>query len=287
MSIVRTVDNLLQALESSSSVFERLEARGIQDYGAIKSVVSFKVPQAAFLFVEQFDSRTLTQVLQQIERWKEFLNADFILSSRQRAEVTRKIVLAQRLVGNALIEANSPRIGDWKMEYSWIATGRDESGRPICIHPALGICARHCKTDEIRHASIPTELADATGLGPNPFQRAFEELGLWGQMKKGSLRRYLVSSRKPQGWPLYTRIIIPQLYEFLVPHYPNRAHHSEKRDTGPEKRRALFPTELLRDMLEILQIEHPRVFGKTTVNQLKASVRRHLDRKAGGTKSPQ
>jgi hypothetical protein len=286
MSIFYRMENRLQPLETSSSIFERLEAKGIQDYGAIKSIVSFQSPQSAVFFVEQFDRRTLTQVLQQIERWKEFLKTDFIMSSSQRAEITKKIVIAQRLVGNAPIEANSPRVGDWEMEYSWITLGQDESGKPIGIRPALRIRARHCKTDEIRDASIPHELTDAASLGPNPFRKAFEELGLWGELKMGSLRRYLVSARKPQGWPMYTKIIIPQLYEFLIPYYPNPAHHSEKRDTTPEKRMALFPTELLRDMLEILQIEHPHVFGKATVNQLKASVRRHLDRKAGGTKSP-
>ena len=84
---------------------------------------------------------------------------------------------------------------------------------------------------------------------------------------------------------MYTQTIIPQLYEFLAPHYTNRGHHSEGRDRAVERRKALFPKELLEDMLDILRMEHPHVFKQTTVNQLKASIQRYLARKANGIKS--
>lgn len=85
---------------------------------------------------------------------------------------------------------------------------------------------------------------------------------------------------------MYTQSIIPQLYEFLAPYYLIRGHHSEKRDASLEKRKALFPKELLKDMLDILRMEHPHVFEQTTVNQLKASIQRHLARKTNSIKSP-
>jgi hypothetical protein len=172
------------------------------------------------------------------------------------------------------------------MRYEWIPTGKDESGTLVYIRPALRITACQRDTGEIRRASIPHEPLDAPDLRANSFQRAFEELGLWEQLEKGSLRRYFISSRKAQGWPMYTQAIIPQLYEFLAPHYPNRGHHSEQRDRTVEKRKALFPKELLEDMLDILRMEHPHVFGQTSVNQLKASIQRHLPRKANSIKSP-
>jgi hypothetical protein len=84
---------------------------------------------------------------------------------------------------------------------------------------------------------------------------------------------------------MYTQVIIPQLYEFLAPRYSSRAHHSEKRDTAAVQRKALFPKELLEDMLDILRMEYPHIFGQTTLNQLKATIQRHLARKADGIKS--
>lgn len=65
---------------------------------------------------------------------------------------------------------------------------------------------------------------------------------------------------------MYTQSIIPQLYEFLASHYVNLGHHSEMKDTAVLKRKALFAKELLEDMLEILRMEHPEVFGQTTIN---------------------
>jgi hypothetical protein len=275
----------LVPLGRSRDIFERLVHRGIE-YEIIKSIVSFQIPQAAYFFVQQFGRRSLGDVLRQIERWKDFLEIDFLLPARERAEVIRTINQTLLLTNNAMVQANLPRIGDWEIQYGFIPTGQDESGNPIYIRPALGITARHRDKDEIRHASIPYGPPNTCDLGANPFQKAFEELGLWGQVKKGSLRRHLVSSRKPQGWPIYTQSVIPQLYEFLAPYYFIRGHHSEKRDTSLEKRKALFPKELLKDMLDILRMEHPHVFELTTVNQLKSSVQRHLAKKANGIKSP-
>jgi hypothetical protein len=276
----------LEPTRTSPDIFERLANHGILDYEGVKTIVSLQIPQAAYFFVQQFGQRTLADVLRQIERWKGFLKTDFLLPASERAEVIRRINQTQLLARNALIQANSPRIGDWEMRYGWIPTGQDESGNSVYIRPALGITARHRETGEIRRTSIPHELADASDLEPSPIIRAFKELGLWEHAEKGSLRRYLVSSRKAQGWPMYTQLIIPQLYEFLAPHYPNRGHHSEKRDRAMEERQALFPKDLLEDMLDILRMENPHVFGQTTINQLKASIQRHLARKTKSIKSP-
>jgi hypothetical protein len=270
---------------SSRDIFERLAAHGIRDYGSVKSIVSFQIPQAAYFFVQQFDRRSLAEVLRQIERWKKFLKTDFLLPAGQRAEIIRTINLTQLFVCNALIQTNSDRVGDWKLQYEWIPTGKDESGNSEYIRPALRITAQHRHTGEIRHASIPHEPFDTSDLGANQFQRAYEELGLWEQLGKGSPRRYLISSRKAQGWPMYTRVIIPQLYEFLASRYSSRGHHSEKRDMAVVQRKAVFPKELLEDMLDILRMEHPHIFGRATVNQLKATIQRHLARKANGIKS--
>jgi len=271
-----------RAARKSRDIFDRLKDRGIRDYGSIKRIVSFQIPQSAFFFAVRFERRTLEEALRQIERWKKFLKTDFLLLPNQRAEVERWIVQTEMLVCNALVEANSARVGDWALQYDWMPTGTDEAGTPVYIRPGLRITARHGQTGEVREACIPSEALYPSGLQANPYQRAFEELGLWETLEKGSLRRYLISSRKPQGWPLYTRFVVPRLYEFLAPYYSKRGHYSEKRDTANNQRKALFPKELLEDMLDILRMEHPHAFERTTVNQLKASIQRHLARKAKG-----
>ncbi len=269
----------------SRTIFDRLDDRGI-DYEIVKSIVTFQIPQYAYFFVQQFGRRSLRQVLGQIERWKEFLKVDLLLSGRERADIIRSINQIQFSTCRALIEANSPRIGHWDMRYEWIPSGKDETGGPLYIWPALRITAQHQETGETRCALIPQERLDDSRLTDNWVQKAFEELGLWEQLEKGSLRRYLVSSRKPQGWPMYTQTVIPQLYEFLVPNYSIRGHHSEKRDITDQMRNALFPKELLEDMLDILRMEHPHAFDKTTINQLKAGIQRHLAQRTKRIKSP-
>jgi len=177
---------------------------------------------------------------------------------------------------NALVQANNPRVGDWQLKYEWIPTGSSDDGRLTYIRPGLKITAKHQQTGEVQSTSISGEALHCLQLCENPFEKAFKAIGIWEAMRKGSLRRDLISSRKPQGWPLYSQRIIPRLYEFLAPYYSNPGHYSERRDVPDQRRKALFDKELLEDMLDILRTEHPQVFAQTTLNQLKASIQRHL-----------
>ena len=126
----------------SRTIFDRTDDLGI-DYEIVKSIVTFQIPQHAFFFVQQFGRRSLSQVLGQIERWKEFLKTDFLLSGRERADVIRSINQIQFSTCRALIETNSPRIGHWDMRYELIPSGKDEAGGPVYIWPALRITAQH------------------------------------------------------------------------------------------------------------------------------------------------
>jgi hypothetical protein len=262
-----------------------LADHGIQDYGKIKEIVSFQIPQTLYFFSVRFGRRTLEEVLTQIERWKKFLKTDFLLLYSEKTEAEKWIVQTQRMVCNALVQANLPKVGDWELRYNWIPTGEDEAGNPVFIWPSLKITACRQQSGEIRTASIPAKELYASNLGANAYQKAFEDLGLWEMLQKGSLRHHLISARKPQGWPMYARIIVPQLYEFLAPHYRQRGHYSETTNKPNDHVRARFPKELLQDMLEILRIEHPQVFARTTIDHLKATVQRHLSRNAKSIKS--
>ena len=271
--------------ETSRDIFQRLADRKIS-YDIVKKIVTFEIPQSAYFFVRQFDRRSIGEVLRHIERWRKFLGADFFLSGPERTDVIRTINGILLLTQNALLQANSPQIGDWEMQYQWLPSGTDDTGGPVYIWPAMKITARNRKVGQTLSALIPQPRFDGSRLMENSLQKAFEELGLWEQVEKGSLRSDLVSSRKPQGWPIYTQVVIPRLYEHLIWYYPAPGHHSEQRDASLTNRKALFPSELLEDMLEILRMEHPDAFEKTTINQLKANIQRHLARKTQSINSP-
>ena len=93
--------------------------------------------------------------------------------------------------------------------------------------------------------------------------------------------------RNPQGWPLFTQYVIPNLYEFLIPYYRTKGHYSSQRDGDAMEpaRSALFPGKLLEDILEILRMAYSSWFAATTVPQLKAVLQRYLQRKQSSIKS--
>jgi len=163
-----------------------------------------------------------------------------------------------------------------------LPTSQDENSGPVYIYPAREIIAvNRASKEPPRRAKLPggesLDLASETAA----WRQAFEELGLWDILWKGDLSRRLISNRAPQGWQVFTQSIIPRLYEFLAPYYHVPGHFSEKTDADSPllKRPARFSGELLEDMLEILRLEYPSYFEKTSLPQLKALIQRHLSRK--------
>ncbi len=95
-----------------------------------------------------------------------------------------------------------------------------------------------------------------------------------------------VSRKLHRPWPIYTQVVIPRLYEFMLPYYRTRGHVWSEKE-GESTHDAYYPTELLLDMLEILQQQHPIAFGSKTAIQLKSMIQRHRERKSTPTtKSP-
>ena len=272
-----------KAEQSSRDIFERLaDHRG--NYGIIKKIVTFDLPQWRLFFSRQFEGRTIRQVLQQIERWKTFLSRDFLLLPNQKAELGKWVLGAESLAWQALIQANCPQVGPWKLELNFVPTGQGDSGA-VYIFPGQRIVAFNVKTKEIREVVIPAEEFNDPARYGGAYRKAFKTLGIWDLLWKGSSGRGLISARKPQGWPVFTHIVIPQLYEYLIPYYKRPGHYSNRIDSADRRRPARFPGELLQDMLEILRMEHPHVFGRTTIPQLKAIIQKYLWRKDKSTKS--
>ncbi len=272
-------------MEKPPDIFARLAKRDlIDEYGTIKRIVSFGLPQFILFYTRQYGHRPIAQVLRQIEQWKNLLKKDLVLSEDQRKELERTILRAEAMVWNALIQANLPQVGPWAVHLGLVPTGQDGSGQPLYLFPPVRITAVNQETQEVRETIVPH--GDPNSSAGGTYRKAFQELGLYDLLGKGFPAQGLVTARNPQGWPIFTRYVIPNLYEFLFPYYRTVGHYSEKRDQAPKlDRAAYYPKELLEDMVDILKVEHPYWFDDYTVDKLKAVIQRYLVKKASSTKS--
>ena len=224
---------------------------------------------------------TARQVLRQIERLKRLLKGDFILSAAQKREIQKTIGGIEMFAWNALIEASYPKLGPWRMSRRFLPNRHDPE--PRYIDPDLQIVAIHEETRQKRTALIPGGYGGIADWG-NAWRTAFADLGLLGLVLKQESRKRLVVARRPQAWPIFTIGVIPRLYEFLAPFYRKRGHvWSGKKNVLT--RDAFFPQDLLDDMRQILQVEHPDSFSEITRNQIKAVVQRHIAHTRQSTKS--
>ena len=231
----------------------------------------------------------MAQILRQIERWKELLAADFVLSNPLKKEVEQSIRATELFVWEILIRENFPRVGPWTLKRSLLPTGQYEDGSLHYLRPATRMEAVHEDTQEKREVVIPGEIANDPYRMADAYRKAFEELGIYDLLLQGRVGQHLVSMRNPQGWPVFTQQVIPNLYEFLIPYYRTKGHFSIQRDRDVMElaRGALFPGKLLEDMLEILRMEYPSWFAATTALQLKPDLQRYLERKQSSIKSHQ
>ena len=274
-----------ESTQTEPDIFTRLRNRNVE-YVEIKQVY-FDIPQDALLFERQFGDRTFKQALGMVKRWKAVLENDCLLPLGLRAEVEQTVLATESMVWRAIIQVND-RVGDWQLKWISISTGHGEAG-PVYIFPGVRVMAHNSKTKEIREHVIPGEKWNDLKSTGEPVREAFEKLGLWEMLWRGRSLHRLTSKRQPQGWSLYTKVIIPRLYELLAPRYQSPGHHSERIDSkDPQlKRPARFPQELLEDMLEILRLETPAFFQDTTLAQLKAVIQRHLSRKENPQNRPE
>jgi hypothetical protein len=253
------------------NIFDRLASRGI-DYSQIKWIVSADLPHAKWFFDRYFSPHTAPQVLRQANRVRHMLHDDFLLSSEQKAEIEKTLSGAELFAWNALIETSFPKLGPWNLSREFVPTHEDPE--PRCIQLEIRIVAIHEATKEKRVALIPGRTNSAATWG-DAWRKAFTELELLDLVLKPRRRRRLVAARPSQGWRIFTKVVIPRLYDFLVPFYRKRGHVWSAKENALS-RDAFFPKELLEDMLAILRQEYPEVFDRMILEQLKAAIQRHL-----------
>ena len=265
------------------NLLARLAGRGIK-YAKVKKIVQFDLPPLQVAFVRQFGRRKISEVLRQIERWRGILEGDSLIPTDLKTPLADWINRIELLVFQTLLEKQLSQIGPWRLELEYLPTAKGKKGKPIYVSPGLRITAIDRKTNDKRQVIVSGEELNDPARASAAYRRAFEKLGLWDLILRQPRGRLLVSARRPQGWPLFTHQVIPRLYELMRPQYEKPGHFSEDRDrgTGQARRTALYPQELLEDMLGILRAEHPTFFAQTTIGQLKAVLQRYL---AKGTES--
>ncbi len=270
----------------AQGLFDQLAARGIgvEQYTNIKTIVNFGLPQSQVLFYRRFGPRTISSVLKQVDLWNRFLEKQSLLAGNERDGIVKLISGAEWFAWNALLAINLPKVGPWTVSCVFLPARIDSARGTQYLNPSLEIRAVHRENREERKVVILGEdYLSPAGL-PSVWRKAFEQLGISHLLKKGFVHRAVVSRRRAQAWPAFTKRMIPALYEYLRRYYTKPGHLSTKRDEL-EMRPALFPKELLEHMLAILRLEHPDTFGRATTGQLKAVIQRHLDRPVGSTNS--
>jgi len=264
----------------SRTIFDRLSSRGIE-YVEIKKLISLDLPHATLFFERHFGCHSAPQVLRQVKRWKQLLRNDFILPAKQKTEIDQTLSRTEMFAWRARIEASFPKLGPWHL--SWMCLPTHEDPEPRYIHPDIRIVAIHEKTHQTRVAIVPGGIEDAFSWGES-WRQAFADLGLLELVLKRQTRKRLVSARRSQAWPIFTKVVIPRLYDFLAPFYRKRGHVWSEKENAL-KRDAFFPKELLDDMRDILRLEHPHIFPHVTRDQLKAAVQRYIGRNRKSTNS--
>ncbi len=84
------------------------------------------------------------------------------------------------------------------------------------------------------------------------------------------------SERGPSSWPMLLRHTIPILYDYLRPFYVARRYRKSLTSPTPGD----YPTQLLRDIVDILRLELPYMTTDLTVERVQAAVQRHVRRAA-------
>lgn len=272
----------IRGKSDSRDIFERLESHGIgaDEFGEVLKIVTLDLPQSTLFFEQQFRDSTPQQVLRQTEKWRHLLATDFLLPENQRKDIEKSISLAEMLAWSVLRDMSFPRLGLWHLSCTRLPTSFQD-GQFRYINSNLELVAIHETTKEKLTTVIPCTKAGGTASA-DAWRTGFETLGLLKLVLKQRPHQRSVSRKKHRTWPIYTQIVVPRLYEYMLPYYRSRGHVWSERERELSHH-AYYPTELLVDMLEILQQQHPHAFGSKTVAQLKSMIQRHRERKSTPT----
>jgi len=102
-------------------------------------------------------------------------------------------------------------------------------------------------------------------------------------MRLRFLSSALTKRPRPEAFPVVTKYLIPELYRYLLPFYPARAHENLEH-VGPPGR-AAFLRRLMNDIAAVLRFERPDLCARLTWGEVLAAVSRFRARTAEGSYS--
>jgi hypothetical protein len=239
------------------------------------------IPQATLFFQRQFPHHSFEQVFGDLDRWRKFLERDRLLSPEEKQSLQRILVGKELMACNALLENLSSQHGQWLLQASLVPSGHDENGSPLYTPPGLKVRAQRQETEEAFAILLhPSQLSSPAECASS-WRELFVILRLRGVKVEASEYERLVSARDPQGWPIFTRYIVPQLYDCLIQSFPSKGHYYDPPNgvvARTPQANAMFPQELLETMVEILRFGLPDIFHSTTVAYVRGVIQRHLAR---------
>jgi hypothetical protein len=83
----------------------------------------------------------------------------------------------------------------------------------------------------------------------------------------------LRSERRPTGWPMLTKRVIPRLYDYLWPFFTARSYRKGLREIPTPGN---YPTRLMQVMTDSLRLELPHLAKDLTPERVQAAVQRYL-----------
>jgi hypothetical protein len=271
-----------KAASTADDIFSRLQRRGI-DYARIKAVL-LDIPHEQLFFARNWSGKSFGQLLTEMDRQRALLEKLWhnlpgweqlnISHASMRARILQQVLIVNQQVGN------------WTIQTRYILHPiLEPSDTRSHAWPSLCISVLDRCDGSTRQVVIPPESFETSAKHAEALERAMKELGIWEELQKNNPAVSLLSKRSGSGWPLFTQLIIPRLYELMQPHYEVRANYSERLDGAQcePQRSAIAPKELLRDMLDVLTLEFPQEFGQYKLSALKTAISRYVQGKESET----
>lgn len=251
---------------STGAIFTRLQKRRI-NYADIKQIATFGTPQWSLRFSQHFDNGSIRKAFKEIDKAKKALEEGRNLFPPDARDQTANYLRALELVvTNTWLEINSLPSVKWRVNLLYAVPDFDS---PSEDDGQIFLVAIHRQTKERRRVRI--EAQSFVQDMRKTVETAFGEMSITEQLQDQAI--LLTSGRRNHhAWPIYTRLVIPALYEYMLPFYGAKAHHSQQLDGDVPRRKALYPKQLFKDMLLILDMEHPDDFSGCSVAKLKAIV---------------
>jgi hypothetical protein len=266
-----------------SSMFRAIEERGMS-YAQIKQIVTLDIPQWTLRFSQVFRNKTIRQASREVDKERKTLERMKLIPESVVRESAQHFAGLDLVIANSLLETNATNRGRWRLSFLYATPDHDN---PTPMDGKMYLEASQTNPDEGSAPERRLVEIDPQGFVKSmrkALQEALTQLGIADELEFAPAA--LTSGRQRYAWPIYSRFVVPRLYEYMLPFYSSKAHYSELLDQLKPERTARYPKALFEDMLAILQLEHPDDFQLATPAKLTAFIQTYYRQRPKNMKSP-